>query len=234
MLSCVRKTGKALLVHEDALTAGFGAEITRQAFTHLDAPVERLPLLLQLPGVSLITALTILAAIGDISRFPDAKHLVGYAGLGARIHDSGQTTRTGRITKAGRRDLRAAMVEAAQTAANTHPHWKAELARLEPRLGRNKAIIAIAHKLLVTVWHVLSQNIADRHAEPERIARKFLQVAYLFGPSRRPAAQSPAAYTRQQLDRLGIGQHLRRIPWGSKKKPIPLPPSALPDGIEAS
>ena len=43
--------------------------------------------------------------------------------------------------------MRAAMVEAAQTAANTHPHWQAELARLEPRLGRNKAIVAIARKL---------------------------------------------------------------------------------------
>jgi transposase len=62
------------------------------------------------------------------------------------------SSRKGSITKAGRRDLRAAMVEAAQTAANTHPHWKAELARLEPRLGRNKAIVAIARKLLVAGW----------------------------------------------------------------------------------
>ena len=61
--------------------------------------------LLQLPGISLMNALTILAAIGEIIRFPDAKHLVGYAGLGARVHDSGQTTRRGRITKAGRREL---------------------------------------------------------------------------------------------------------------------------------
>lgn len=193
----------------------------------LAAQDPRLPLLLQLPGVSLLTAMTILAAIGDISRFPDAKHLVGYTGLGCRIHASGLTTRTGRITKAGRKDLRAAMVEAAQSAANTHPHWKAVLARLEPRLGRNKAIVAIARKLLVTVWHVLSQEVADRHAEPERVARKFLQAAYRLGKARRPQRQSPAAFARQQLDRLGLGQDLQRIPWGSKKKPIPLPPSRL-------
>jgi transposase len=99
----------------------------------------------------MITALTILGAIGEIQRFSHAKQLVGYAGLGAKVHDSGQTTRTGRITKAGRKDLRAAMIEAAQTAANFHPFWQQELKRLEPRLGRNKAIVAIARKLLVSV-----------------------------------------------------------------------------------
>jgi len=48
-----------------------------------------IPLLIQIPGVALLTAVTILAAIGTIARFPDARHLVGYAGLGARVHDSG-------------------------------------------------------------------------------------------------------------------------------------------------
>lgn len=195
----------------------------------LAAQDERLPLLLQLPGVSLLTGMTILAAIGEIERFPSAKNLVGYAGLGGRVHDSGQTTRTGRITKAGRKDLRHALVEAAQTAANTHPHWIAELKRLEPRLGRNKAIVAIARKLLVTVWHVLSENVADMHAEPERVARKFLQAAYTLGKSRRPVGQSPTAFARQHLDRLGIGRDLQKIPWGSKHKPVPLPLSALPE-----
>ena len=97
--------------------------------------------------------MTLLAAIGDISRFPDAKHLVGYSGLGSRVHDSGLTRRTGGMTKAGRRDIRAAMVEAAHAASRTHPHRKAELARLEPRLGHDEAIVAIARKLLLAVWH---------------------------------------------------------------------------------
>jgi transposase len=142
----------------------------QQRITRLTAEAAqdaRLPLLLQLTGFGVINSLTVLAAIGDIQRFETAKHLVGYAGLGARVHDSGQLHRTGRITKAGRRDLRTALVEAAQTAAHTHPHWQAELARLEPRLGRNKAILAIARKLLVVVWHVLTDGEADRFADPE-------------------------------------------------------------------
>ncbi|MBK8419220.1 IS110 family transposase [Candidatus Villigracilis saccharophilus] len=86
----------------------------------LAAKDERVIRLIQLPGFG-ITTLTLIAAIGEITRFEDAKHLVGYAGLGARIHDSGLTTRTGKITKAGRKDMRAVLVEAAQVAANTHP-----------------------------------------------------------------------------------------------------------------
>lgn len=129
---------------------------------------ERVPLLIQLPGVGLIIALTVLAAVGDISRFPAAKQLVGYAGLGARVHDSGQSHYTGRITKAGRRDLRVVMIEAAHTAARTHPHWQADFERLEPRLGRKKAIVAVARKLLVVVWHVLTKEVADHNAADER------------------------------------------------------------------
>ena len=110
---------------------------------------EEIGRLLHLAGFGVVTAVTVWAAIGDIRRFAEAKNLVGYAGLGTRVHDSGMTTRTGKITKAGRRDLRTVLIEAANVAANTHPHWKAELASLEPRLGRNKAIVAIARKLLI-------------------------------------------------------------------------------------
>jgi transposase len=185
---------------------------------------EQVTRLLQLPGFGVVTAVTVWAAIGDIHRFADAQHLVGYAGLGTRVHDSGMTTRSGRITKAGRRDLRLVLIEAAQVAANSHPHWKAELARLQPRLGRNKAIVAIARKLLVAVWYILAQHKTDRFAQPEAIAQKFLKFAYQLGKANRPAGQSAAQFVRQRLDALQLGQELTSIVWGSKK-PIPLPPS---------
>jgi transposase len=185
---------------------------------------EQVTRLLQVPGFGVVTAVTVWAAIGDIERFMDPPHLVGYAGLGTRVHDSGMSTRTGRITKAGRRDLRVVLIEAAQVAANTHPHWKAELARLEPRLGRNKAIVAIARKLLVAVWYILAQHKTDRFAQPEQVARKFLKFAYQLGKEHRPTGQSAAQFVRQQLDALQLGSEPTTIPWGSKK-PIPLPPS---------
>jgi transposase len=187
---------------------------------------ERVILLLQLPGVGLVTAITLLAAIGDISRFAQAKNLVGYAGLGARVHDSGQTHHTGHITKAGRRDIRGAMIEVAHTAARTHPHWRAELARLEPRLGKNKAIVAIARKLLVAVWHILTSGCPDRFADPERVARKLLEHAKHLGRDRRPEGQTAVQYVRHHLDRLGLGAELASIPLG-KTRCIALPPSQL-------
>jgi hypothetical protein len=186
---------------------------------------ERVLFLIQLPGVGLITAVTLLAAIGNEGRFPTAKHLVGYSGLGCRVHDSGLTHYSGRITKAGRRDIRAVMVEAAHVASRVHPHWKAELARLEPRLGHNKAIVAVARKLLVAVWHVLNERCADRFADPEIVARKLAQYAYDLGHENRPHGQTVGEFVRSQLDRLGVGTDLKAIPWG--KRAIPMPSSSL-------
>jgi transposase len=206
------------------------AEMQRARLTSIMEEIasqdEQVTRLMQLSGFGVVTAVTVWAAIGNIHRFVEPKHLVGYAGLGARVHDSGMSTRTGRITKAGRRDLRVALIEAAQVAANTHPHWKAELARLQPRLGRNKAIVAIARKLLISVWYVLSRRATDRFAEPEAIAQKFLKFAYQVGKNNRPAGQSAAQFVRQHLDALHLGSDLTSISWGSKK-PIPLPPSTL-------
>jgi hypothetical protein len=191
----------------------------------LAAEQEAIGRLLHLAGFGVVTAVTVWAAIGDIQRFAEPQKLVGYAGLGTRVHDSGMTSRTGKITKAGRRDLRTVLIEAANVAANTHPHWQAELARLEPRLGRNKAIVAIARKLLMAVWYVL-QGKTDKHAQPQAIAQKLLKFAYAVGKANRPKGQTAAQFARVRLDALGLGQELTSIPWGLKK-PIPLPPSSL-------
>lgn len=194
--------------------------------TMIAAEDENIGRLLHISGFGVITAMTVYAAIGDIRRFSEAKKLVGYAGLGARVHDSGMTTRTGKITKAGRRDLRVALVEAANVVASSNPHWKAELARLEPRLGRNRAIVAIARKLLITVWHVLARKVTDRFTESKKASEKMLRFAYAVGKENRPGRQTAAQFARERLDALGMGEELTSIPWGSKK-PIPLPPSKL-------
>ena len=189
------------------------------------AEQEEIGRLLHLAGFGVVTAFTVVAAIGDIRRFAEPKYLVGYAGLGTRVHDSGMTSRSGKITKAGRRDLRTVLVEAANAAANSHPHWKAELGRLEPRLGRNKAIVAIARKLLIAVWFVL-QGKTDKYAEPQAVAQKMLKFAYAVGKANRPKGQTAAQFARIRMDALGLGKNLTSIPWGLKK-PIPLPPSKL-------
>jgi len=200
----------------------------QKEMTYIATENEEIGRLLHISGFGVITAVTVYAAIGDIRRFEEAKKLVGYAGMGTRVHDSGMTTHTGKITKAGRRDLRVALVEAAHVVANSHPHWKAELARLQPRIGYNRAIVAIARKLLVTVWYVLARKVADRFAEEEKVSKKMLHIAYEVGKENR-AGKTAAQFVRERMDTLGLGRELTSIPWGSKK-PIPLPPSKIKKG----
>ncbi len=197
-----------------------------ETLTTLASSDERVPLLVQLTGIRVLTAMTLLAAIGTIERFPQPKQLVGYAGLGAAVHDSGETHTSGHITKTGRRDLRTAMVEAAQVATEHDPHWKAVYARLVPRLGHNRTIVAIARRLLVTVWHVLRDQTASRFATAALVARKLLHHAYTLRRTRRPGQQPAAAYVRAQLDRLGLGADLTSIPLGTGRN-LKLPPSRL-------
>ena len=91
-------------------------------------------------------------------------------------------------------------------------------------MGRSKAIVAIARKLLVVVWHVLSKEVADRHAVPVDVARAFFRLAYRMG-ARHLKGESALLFTRRNLDRLKLGQELTLLPWGSKT--FKLPPSAL-------
>ena len=103
----------------DTLFQESDAELGR--LSTCDPWIKQVPFLVQLPGLGVLSALRMLAAIGEITRFPSAKHLVGYAGLGESRHQSGETDRGGRITKEGRSDLRGVMVEAAWVAVEHHP-----------------------------------------------------------------------------------------------------------------
>jgi len=175
--------------------------------------------LLQLPGFGITTTMTILAAIGDITRFEKDKQLVGYSGLGASVHASGETYRTGRITKEGRRDLRWALVEAAWIAVKHHPHWKNEFDRLSRRMPANKAIVAIARKLLIAVWHVLSEFVADKHAEPQMVATKLMRWSWDLTEEQR-GGLSTREFVRLGLMHLKLGQDLTHLTYGNLPRRI--------------
>ena len=181
---------------------------------------ELVPFLIQLPGIGLIKAMTILSAIGEIERFASAKKLVGYAGLGSRVHASGKTYHTGSITKQGRKELRSAMVEAAWSAVRSNTHWQEEFERLRYRLGDKKAIVAIGRKLLVVVWHVLTKKEADKHALPEKVAAKMQLYGWQLGPDYRDGL-TPGQFIRYQLLTLNLGHDLDAIYPGGVKRLIP-------------
>lgn len=180
--------------------------------------------LIQLPGIGVHSAMVVLSAIGDITRFASAKDLVGYSGLGASIWSSGQVTRQGSITKQGRRELRTVLVESAWRAVEQEGSWwKEKFERLAGRIGRGKAIIAIARKLLVVIWNVLSKQEADRHAQEELVGCKLLLWGYRLKKAGRQGLSGPQ-FVRQELDRLKLGQNLSQLKRGGIKLKIP-PPS---------
>jgi hypothetical protein len=76
------------------------------------------------------------------------------------------------------------------------------------------------------VWHGLTYGEADHFAQPSQVACSLFAHAYRVGVKNLPEGRSALAFTRYHLDRLGMGQEMTHIPWGSKK--FKLPPSSLP------
>ena len=166
--------------------------------------------LMQIPGFGVITTMTVLAAIGDISRFETPKHLVSYAGLAPGVEQSGTKRRSKPITKEGRKELRWAMVEVAWRAVRADPVWKRRFEELKRRKHPNDAITVIAHQLLVVVWHVLTHKQPYRHYSTERIAYKFLTWSWQLDEAQRGNLTRPQ-FARYYLLRLGIGHKLKRV-----------------------
>lgn len=171
---------------------------------------ESMTYIMQLPGFGVITAMTVLAAIGEIERFESSKHLASYSGLTPGLEQSGTKNRGKGITKEGRRELRWALVEAAQMAVKSDPLLKMKFEALQKRMHRNQAIVAIAHHLLELVWHVLTRRQPYRHFSHERIAYKYLTWAWQMDETARDGL-TRQQFARYYLMRLGIGQELTRI-----------------------
>lgn len=129
------------------------------ATTRTDPAVQRL---LTLPGVGLLGASALRAAVGEIQRFPSARHFASWLGLTAREHSSAETRRLGRISKQGDAYLRTLLVHGARSALCAAARAQREgrpLDRLrcwalatEQRRGRNKATVALANKLARIIW----------------------------------------------------------------------------------
>jgi transposase len=120
----------------------------------------RAVLLDTIPGVAELLALTIAVEVGEISRFARPEKLVSYGRLAPRVHQSGEgRPHTGPLSKSGSRLLGWAAVEAAQQAWRESNPWH----QLYLDVGRrsrnhNSAKAAVARKILIAAWHMLSRN----------------------------------------------------------------------------
>ena len=117
-----------------------------------------------IPGIGPLIGLTFASEIGEVSRFSSPSKLVGYAGLAPRISQSGERSATGRLSKAGSKTLRWAAVEAANQAWRSSNPFHAHYLRIAAKHGKNPAKSAVARKLLITTWHMLSRGEVFRPA----------------------------------------------------------------------
>jgi transposase len=119
-----------------------------------------------IPGVGPITALTILAELGDAARFASRAAVANYAGLAPIVRDSNETKSRGGISHRGSSHLRAVLMEAAWTGVGKAPQYAALFARVAARGGKPKAITAVARRMLEDAWTLWRKGEPFRYLTP--------------------------------------------------------------------
>jgi hypothetical protein len=164
-----------------------------------DGAIKRL---LTITGVNLAVAAGVMAAIGDITRFKSPQKLVSYFGLNPRVRQSGlAAAHHGRISKVGRSHARAMLVEAAWAAAKTPGPLHAFFVRIRARRGHQVAAVAVARKLTVLCWHLLTKQEDYLWARPSLVAHKLRGMELQAGrPQKKGNSRGPAfAYNVREL-----------------------------------
>jgi transposase len=151
--------------------------------------------LLTITGVNLTVAAGLVAAIGDINRFLSPQKLVSYFGLNPRVRQSGLgAAHHGRISKVGRSHARAMLVEAAWAAAKAPGPLHAFFVRIRARRGHQVAAVALARKLTVLCWHLLTKESDYRWARPALVANKRRTMELKAGKPQKKGNTPGSAY----------------------------------------
>jgi transposase len=141
--------------------------------------------LMTVPGVNVIVAATFLAAVGDISRFPGQRQLVGYLGLDPRVRQSGSTPAThGRISKQGSASARHALVEASWSVVRQPGPLHAFYQRIRARRGHQVAVVATARKLACLFWCMLTRDQDYAYQQPSLTKKKLRRLELTAGARR--------------------------------------------------
>jgi transposase len=151
----------------------YTSQIANEAITK-----PEVKLLMGFTGIDYYSAMLLASEIGDIHRFPSAKKLVSYAGLAPGIRQSANVTIHGHIVKEGNKRIRWILVEAAQHASRSDPRLRPFYLRILKRRGYQKAIVAVARKMLVSIYHVLSRNEPYYAENSELLTRKLNRLEW--------------------------------------------------------
>jgi transposase len=179
------------LAHVDYLDESI-AELSGEIEERLRPFAPEVELLLTIPGVAQRTAEVILAELGpDMSRFPTHRHAASWAAICPGNDESAGKRRTGK-TRTGDGWLRTALVEAANSAAGRTrgTYLNAQYARIKRRRGHQKAIVAVAHSILVSAYYILRDHrpyedlggdyFLDRE-RPERLTKHLVRQLERLG-----------------------------------------------------
>ena len=116
---------------------------------------DRVDVLTQIRGVGPYTAMLIIAEVGEIARFPDARHLCAWAGLTPTVRSSDGKARLGHISRQGSPALHWALVEAAQKCTTGGGPLREQFERITKRRGRKVAKVAVARHILTFSYYGL-------------------------------------------------------------------------------
>jgi transposase len=157
--------------------------------------------LMTIPGIDMVVAVGLMAAIGKIERFDRPEKLAAYIGLNPSVHQSGDgPAYHGRITKRGRSNARHLLVEAAWQTARAPGPLRAFYERVRARRGNHIAAVAVARKLTVIIWHLLTKDEDYAWVRPALHAKKIRDLELRAGhPERR--GQRGRSYDYNLADR---------------------------------
>lgn len=179
-------------------------ELAEHAYEH-----PQIKLLMSLPGVDYAVAESMLAVLGDYSRFDDPDRAAAYFGLVPSTHQSGPHCYHGRITKQGSSHGRWMLIQAAQHVARHPGPLGVFFRRLARKKNRNVAVVATARKLVTIAWHMLRNNQPYRYAQPKTLAAKFSRLRVRVTGRKRKGG-TPKGQARSAS--YGLGKRTRAVP----------------------
>ena len=167
----------ALLLEEGAMYQ-HQVEVLTDGLARVGVDQEMVRILQSVPGIDYVLALTILAEVGDVKRFPNRKKFAAYCGLVPKNRDSGDRVGVHTKLRHGNPRLKWAFSIAVQALLTTkRGRLVVQFRRLEKRLGRPKALMAVAHRLAFTVYGIWKTGRLYEEGNTTLYERKRSQMA---------------------------------------------------------
>lgn len=157
-----RKLLAQVIDHIDDLNRRI-ANLDKLVHDYMDEYVAAIAALCEIPGIARRSAEVILAEIGlDMSRFPSAAHLCSWAGVCPGNYQSAGHRKHGKTTK-GNKALKTILTQCAKSARSVKKsYFSTQYQRISARRGKNRATLAVAHSMLIAIYHMLKNNVPFR------------------------------------------------------------------------